>query len=176
MALWDGVSWLPVALAVGVLVASVPAIADRATVHIEDEEVLLVGDPTGQADVDVDQDVQGQQVQVGTAKEYAFPVNASANRLEIDLDYDPGELALAGPCLKVNDLDLYVEGPGWSRSYPGCDDGAITLLDQDVPTGDYTVRVEADRGSTVCIPDDPSNPCSSPGIEYRLEIQVWSRG
>lgn len=166
----------PIAVALLLLVTSVPAIADRSTVHIEDDDALFVGDPTGQADVRARDEVLGKEVEAGTFKEYIFPVEPVDNRLEIDLRYDPGVVTPFGPCLKANDLDLEVQGPGFERSYPGCDGGDLTVLADGVPTGAYTVRVDADRGSTVCVPDDTSSPCSSAGVEYRMEIRVYSLG
>lgn len=172
----DELPRVPIALAVLLLVASVPAVADRSTVHIEDDDTLLLGDPTGQADVHVREQLLGQEVEAGTHKGYTFEVEPADNRLEIDLRYDPGQVTPMGPCLKANDLDMEVEGPGFHRSYPGCDGGGVTVLANGVPTGTYTVRVDAERGSTVCVPDEVFSPCSSPGIEYSMEIRVWSLG
>lgn len=166
--------WVLAVIAAGLL-APAPALADEAALRFQDEDALLVGDPSGFAAVHTDQVVAGQEVDVGTYKEYSFPVDPPANRLEIDLAYDAGDVGVGGPCLKANDLDLFVEGPGWSRSYPGCDGGGISILAHDVPTGPYTLRVEADQGSTVCIPDDPSS-CALPGAEYRLTVTVWQLG
>lgn len=166
--------WVLAVIAAG-LIAPASAMADEAALRFQDEDALLVGDPSGEAAVHTDHAILGQEVDAGTYKDYSFPVDPSANRLEVDLSYDTGDVGVGGPCLKANDLDLFVEGPGWSRSYPGCDGGEITILDHHVPTGSYTVRVEADQGSTVCIPDDVS-ACTLPGVEYRLRITVWRLG
>lgn len=175
MAVGDTWPWVPAVIAL-LLVAPAPAMADQVVFRFQDEGALLVGDPTGQAEVHTQQRVLGQDVDVGTHKAYTFAVEPADNRLEIDLTYDAGDVGIGGPCLKANDLDLYVEGPeGWSRAYPGCDAGEIRVVDDHVPPGEYTLQIEAERGSTVCVPDDPS-PCTLPGVEYRLALTVWSIG
>lgn len=168
------VPWISFALAVALVLTAAPALADEPSVRIEDRDALLVGDPIGVADLRLDQTPAGQG-DLGTYKEYTFAIDASQNRLEIDLRYDAGEIASTGPCLKLNDLDLYVEGPGWQRAYPGCDGGSITVLADDVPAGNYTVRVEASQGSTVCLPV-AFGACTEPGIAYRFELEAWDAG
>lgn len=164
-------TWLPIVLAVAVA-TSLPAVADEVAESVRDDDVLLVGDPSGQADVHVEQSALGQDVDAGTAKTYDVPVEPPTNRLEIELRYDTGPIATTGPCLKANDLDLFVDGPGFERVYNGCDTGHVTVLADDVPTGNYTVRVEAKQGSTACVPNEFSR-CDSPGVEYRLDVTVW---
>lgn len=169
----NGSAWPPIVLAVGLLAASAPTVADGVAVSVRDEDTLLVGDPSDELDARVDQRAAGQDVEAGTYKEYEVPVEPVTNRLAIDLRYDTGPIATTGPCLKANDLDLTVEGPGFQRVYDGCDGGHLTVLADDVPTGEYTVRVDADQGSTVCVPGELSTSCSSPGVEYLLEVTVW---
>jgi len=160
--------WTHIALAGLLLAVAVPVAADRPTATIEDEDAVLVGDPTGLAAI-----TAGEDVEVGTQAVYQVPVEPADNRLEIDLTYDAGELTFAGPCLRANDLDLVVEGPGWGRTYDGCDDGHISLIAEDIPTGEYTVRVEAEQGSTLCVPLGSPTGCSDDRVDYRIEIRVW---
>lgn len=168
MVVGEGCDRVPIALAVILLVTSIPAVADETTTHIQDEDELLVGDPTGEAGFRLD--VFSSAASAGTYKEYTFPIEHAENRLAIDLVYDVGAITPMGPCLKAHDLDLYGEGPSWQRSYSGCDSGELSVVDEDVPVGDYTVRVEAEQGSTLCVPDPPSS-CSG-AVEYYLEIHV----
>ncbi|PSG96838.1 hypothetical protein BRD56_08650 [Thermoplasmatales archaeon SW_10_69_26] len=153
--------------------ASIPAVADRTTVNVQDEDALFVGDPSGVVDARVDQTLLGQDVDAGTFKAYEVPVEPASNRLEIDLRYNTGPVASTGPCPKANDLDLRIDGPGFERVYDGCDDGHVTLLAPDVPTGNYTVTVEAEQGSTICLPFALAPGCDHPQIEYRLDLVVW---
>lgn len=156
------------------VLSSVPALADDLTVHIRDRDALLVGEPTDTTDAHVDTKTPVAPVDVGTAKSYTFTIQSPNNRLEIDLEYDNGAGTPSGPCLRANDLDLYVDGPGdWQTNYPGCDSGKLTFLESAVPAGDYEVRVDADHGTTSCVPEEPSNPCTAPAVEYELLIQVW---
>lgn len=167
--------WAAIAIALGLLATSFPALADQMTVHMHDEDAVLVGEPSDEVHARAQQDLPATSVGAGTFKEYRFTVDAADNRLDVDLSYDPGRFLAVGPCLKANDLDLFVEGPGWKRSYPGCDGGELIVLAEHVPPGDYTVRIEADRGSTLCL-DPGASGCAPGELHYELEIRVWDRG
>lgn len=166
--------WIPLVVSLSLLAASLPALGDRLRVHIQDEDALLVGEPTDTVDVHLDQTGDTPGSDAGTHKTYDFHVPVSHNRMEVELRYDPGVASPQGPCVPANDLDLYIDGPGnWERAYPGCDDGRISAVGNDVPPGDYTVRVDARQGATVCVPDDTAEPCTAPGVEYAFELMVY---
>lgn len=166
------VHWATIVLAVIAVLLASPVLADTKTVHIQDEDVLLVGDPTDSAHFEVGLGLVHLSG-VATEKTYTFEVRSPDNRLEIDLEYDQGPTLTPGPCLRVTDLDLYVTGPdGFQIDRTHCDRGQITILGDDVPTGSYEVQVDADHGATACLPSGNAD-CDATRPAYRFEAVVW---
>lgn len=169
-----GLRWVSIALVVALVSVASPVLGDRLIVHERDENATLVADPTGSEDFRIEQTGPANLTPIGNYIEYEFQIEAPDNRLELDLVYDPGPVAIQGRCLYTTDLDLYIEGPeDWQRAYPGCDGGSITVFGSAIPVGNYTVRVEAEEGTTMCLPSPGDLSCTAPDVDYLFEVKAW---
>lgn len=162
------------------LVATValPAASAYVHEHREEEDILLVGVPVGQG-VHVAPDRQGTvaDVRPDTARVYTVDVPEEDNRLRFDLRYDAGPRIQAAPCPYATDLDVSLHGPdGPVTVMDGCDAGRVVVIQEDVPAGEYEVRVWADRGTTLCLGVENlhmgTSQCDHPEVRYAFDLWV----
>lgn len=142
-----------------------------------EEDVLFVGHPLAEElGPSVGGGPDGEGSQIASRVSYSFHVHDDDHWVELSVTYDPGPRLAPFGCLRVTDLDLVLEGPdGTVRELQGCDPGRLTVTEQLLTPGDYTVTIHADQGATVCLPDADADDvdCTLPEIHYVYDLRIW---